>query len=68
MTFTPPSEVIEQRVHFKEKQLPTQSSDGEENIAEEIEASHIFTESLVLGSKQVEEKKDLNCTSESKQI
>lgn len=65
MIVTPTTEVIEQKVQQRDKQVVTQSSDGEENIVDDNEATHIFTESIVLESKIIEDDRDLASTTES---
>ena len=65
MIVTPTTEVIEQKAQQRDKQVITQSSDGEENIVDDNEATHIFTESIVLESKIIEDDRDLASTTES---
>ena len=65
MIVTPTTEVIEQKAQQMDKQVVTQSSDGEENIVDDNEATHIFTESIVLESKIIEDDRDLASTTES---
>ena len=65
MVVTPTTEVIEQKAQQRDKQVVTQSSDGEENIVDDNEATHIFTESIVLESKIIEDDRDLASTTES---
>ena len=65
MIVTPTTEVIEQKAQQRDKQVVTQSSDGEENIVDDNEATHIFTESIVLESKIIEDDRDLASTTES---
>ena len=65
MIVTPTTEDIEQKAQQRDKQVITQSSDGEENIVDDNEATHIFTESIVLESKIIEDDRDLASTTES---